>query len=273
MSLPRKSQRDRFIQAVWQRYQEAGRHDLPWRKTRNAYRILVSEVMLQQTQVERVRGYWTAFLKRFPDPAALAASSPGDVIAAWQGLGYNRRALALRLAMQEVVERHGGKIPRERDALLALPGIGPYTADAVRAFAWDEPGTLLETNVRTALIHHFFKDSESVSDRELAEVLSSVQDDARPREFWWALMDYGAHLKATVGNLSRKSVVYARQKPFAGSDRQLRGRIIRLLLQGPRSLAKMRESLGDDERLERILGALTAEGFLMYDRKRYDLAR
>lgn len=270
--LPRKSVRETFVRDVWDAYRERGRHDLPWRKTRDPYRILVSEVMLQQTQVERVRGYYARFLERFPDIGALAAAPASAVVGAWQGLGYNRRALALQRAAREVVARHGGKLPRAYEELVALPGIGPYTAGAVRAFAWNEPGVLLETNVRAAYLDRFFKGREAVPDRDLVPVIEATADREKPREWYWALMDYGARLKATTGNATRRSKTYARQKPFAGSDRQLRGRVLRLVAERPRTRAELREATGEDERLARVIEALTAEGFLAYTARRYALA-
>lgn len=271
MPLPRKSARDAFVRDVWTQYRTSGRHDLPWRKTRDPYRILVSEVMLQQTQVERVRGFYVRFLERFPDIQSLAASPASSVVSAWQGLGYNRRALALHRAAKAVVAEHGGKLPKSYDALVALPGIGPYTAGAVRAFAWNQPGVLLETNVRAAYIDRFFPKSEKVADRELAPIIEATVDATSPREWYWALMDYGARLKATKGNATRRSASYATQKRFEGSERQLRGKVLHLVTASPRTPVQLHELLGD-ERLERVLEALTREGFLAYTGRRYALA-
>jgi len=263
----------RFRRAVRAHYREHGRHDLPWRHTEDPYGILVSEVMLQQTQAERVRGYFPAFLARFPEPRALAGAPVADVLAAWQGLGYNRRALALQKAAVVIVERHGGTVPQGREDLLALPGVGPYTAGAVRAFAWNLPGILVETNVRTAHIHHFFPDAERVGERELAELIGASLPPRDPRAWYWALMDYGAHLKRTVGNANRASASYARQERFEGSDRQLRGRVLRVLLEGPADEAGLRERLGGDPRLARVLAALTGEGFVRYHDGRHEIPR
>lgn len=271
MPLPRKSAREAFVRDVREAYRARGRHDLPWRKTRDPYRILVSEVMLQQTQVERVRGHYARFLERFPGVADLAAAPASSVIAAWQGLGYNRRALALHRAAREILARHGGKVPRAYADLVALPGVGPYTAAAVRAFAWNEPGVLLETNVRAAYIERFFPEAERVGDRELAPIVEATADAEDPRTWYWALMDYGAEAKALRGNATRRSAGYAKQKRFEGSDRQLRGRVLRLLAEGPRTRAQLRAALPDG-RLDRILEALTREGFLAYTGRRYALA-
>lgn len=272
MPLPRKSSRDAFVRDVRAAYAAHGRHDLPWRKTRDPYRILVSEVMLQQTQVERVRGFYVRFLERFPDFATLAAAPASAVIGAWQGLGYNRRALALQRTAREVVARFGGRLPRRYEDLVALPGIGPYTAGAVRAFAWNEPGVFLETNVRAAYLDRFFPDSERVHDRDLVPLVEATLDREDPRAWYWALMDYGAHLKATKGNATRRSAAYARQSRFAGSDRQLRGRLLRLLADEPRTAEDLAVLDPDPERLARILGDLEREGFLNLRRGRYRLA-
>lgn len=271
MPLPRKAVRDAFVKEVWASYAERGRHDLPWRKTRNPYRILVSEVMLQQTQVERVRGFYARFLEAFPDIATLAAAPASAVIRAWQGLGYNRRALALHKAAKAVLETHAGKLPRSEEALRALPGIGPYTAAAIRAFAWNEPGVLLETNVRAAYLDRFFPGRDKVPDAELVPVIEATQDTERPREWYWALMDYGARIKAERGNATRRSATYARQGSFAGSDRQVRGRVLRVLAEGPRTAKELAGAVPDD-RLPRILAALADEGFLAYSGGRYALA-
>ena len=146
----------KFKDTVWKYYREHGRSDLPWRKTTDPYRILVSEVMLQQTQVERVIPYYTRFLKKFPTVRALAKAPLSQVLIAWQGLGYNRRAKMLHEAAKEVVRGHGGLFPRTALELEKLPGVGPYTAHAVAAFAYNEDGICIETNIRTAVTHHFF---------------------------------------------------------------------------------------------------------------------
>ena len=229
--------------------------DLPWRQTRDPYRIWLSEVMLQQTQVPRVETRWPEWLERFPSVFALAEASTADVLAAWQGMGYNRRALALKAAAEEVVRAYDGEFPHDAAALTALPGIGPATAQGIRSFAFDLPGVYLETNVRTVFLHHFFPDVPAVPDKELvplvqaacpvapARTADSRQDsepaaafappqDAEdtPRAWYYALLDYGAHLKKTVPNPSRRSKTYTRQSKFEGSRRQKRAEVVRILL-------------------------------------------
>ena len=220
--------------------------DLPWRRTRDPYGIWLSEVMLQQTQVARVMTRWGEWLERFPTVEALAQASVSDVLAAWQGMGYNRRALALKSAAEAVVREHGGVFPRDAAALKALPGIGPATAQGIRSFAFDLPGVYLETNVRTVILHHFFPDVPGVPDRELVPLVEASCPDAStgergafatpqdaddtPRAWYYALLDYGAYLKKTIPNPSRRSSSYTRQSRFEGSRRQKRAHIVRMLL-------------------------------------------
>lgn len=209
--------------------------DLPWRRTRDPYAIWISEVMLQQTQTSRVDGRWQRWLERFPTPVALAAAAPADVLDEWQGLGYNRRALALHRAAQAIAAL-GGELPAETKALEALPGIGPATAAGIRAFAFDLPSVYLETNVRSVLLHELFLAAESVPDRELVPILrATCPDDAHdpaddPRTWYYALLDYGAYLKRSVPNPSRRSRGHARQSRFEGSHRQKRAELLRALL-------------------------------------------
>lgn len=222
--------------------------DLPWRRTRDPYAIWISEVMLQQTQVSRVDGRWQRWLERFPTPAALAAAEPADVLDEWQGLGYNRRALAVHRAAQAVCEA-GGQMPVAERDLVALPGIGPATAAGIRAFAFNLHGVYLETNVRTVLLHELFAGREGVSDRELvpladltcppdgrdgagldASLPTSANAPDDPRTWYYAMLDYGAYLKRTVPNPSRRSSSHTRQSRFEGSHRQKRAEMVRLLL-------------------------------------------
>ena len=216
--------------------------DLPWRNTRDPYEIWLSEVMLQQTQVARVAQRWGAWLERFPGVADLAAAPVGGVLAAWQGMGYDRRALAVKSAAEQVVERYDGAFPRETEALVALPGIGPATAQGIRAFAFDLPGVYLETNVRSVFLHELFPDAVGVPDRELKPLVEAAcpgegapyavpQDaDDSPRSWYYALLDYGAYLKQTLPNPSRRSAGHVRQSAFTGSRRQKRAELVRLLL-------------------------------------------
>lgn len=216
---------------VWEHYRKYGRHDLPWRKTRDPYRILVSEVMLQQTQVPRVISKYREFLEKFPTLPALARSSLRDVLVVWQGLGYNRRAKMLHAAAIKVCEEYGGVLPCSEEELMRLPGVGYYTARAVCAFAFDKEGGMVETNIRTVLFHHLVPDRTDVSDNELLELSAELCPQGCAREWYAALMDYGAHLKERGVRLNARSKHYAKQSRFEDSDRQIRGAIVRLLTQ------------------------------------------
>lgn len=220
--------------------------DLPWRNTRDPYGIWISEVMLQQTQVPRVLARWGAWLDRFPSVQALAQAPVADVLEEWQGMGYNRRALALKGAAEAIVAEYDGEIPQDTRRLCALPGIGPATAQGIRSFAFDLPGVYLETNVRTVFLHHFFPDVPGAPDRELVPLIQAAcpagedaagdlfaiaqDENDTPRSWYYALLDYGAHLKKTVPNPSRRSSSYTRQSAFEGSRRQKRAHIVRMLL-------------------------------------------
>ncbi len=226
---------DEFRARVLGRGRELYR-DLPWRRTRDPYAVWISEVMLQQTQVSRVDGRWQRWLERFPTIDALAAAATADVLDEWQGLGYNRRALALLRAAQAVADA-GGRLPHEVAELVALPGIGPATAAGIRAFAFDLPGVYLETNVRTVFLHELYPTAAAVPDRELAPLVEATcPKDAHdpsdsPRSWYFALLDYGAYLKRTVPNPSRRSTTHVRQTRFEGSHRQKRAMVVRLLLE------------------------------------------
>jgi A/G-specific adenine glycosylase len=252
------------FRALVYRHYRANRRPMPWRETRDPYRILVSEVMLQQTRVERVRAKYAEFTDRFPDAATLAAAPLADILAVWQGLGYNRRALALKRAAEAVTTAHGGEFPRFVTELERLPGIGPYTARAVATFAWGETHPFIETNIRAVYIHCFFHDGDKVHDRELLPLVEATLDRNAPREWYYALMDYGVMLKKTLPNPGRRSAHHVRQSPFEGSNRELRSRLLRTVLVAPgKTAAELAESLAEPtERVAKNLKALAAEGLV-----------
>lgn len=215
--------------------------DLPWRRTYDPYAIWISEVMLQQTQVSRVDGRWQRWLERFPTVDALAASAPSDVLEEWQGLGYNRRALSVHRAAQAISEA-GGVFPQDQKELVKLPGIGPATAAGIRAFAFNLHGVYLETNVRTVFLHELYPQAEGVPDSELiplveltcprstTSALDAAVGELTPRSWYYTLLDYGAYLKKTMPNPSRRSKSHVKQTRFEGSHRQKRAELLRVLL-------------------------------------------
>lgn len=216
-------------------YRHHGRHTLPWRQTANSYAIAVSEIMLQQTQVDRVIDKYRQWLKRFPSVATLARARRASVLRAWQGLGYNRRALFLHQAAGIVHRQYGDDWPTDVPTLETLPGFGPYTAKAVAVFAGNYPAVLIETNIRRVYLHFFFPRRHQVADKQLVPIITQTLDRRNPRRWYSALMDYGAVALAAVPNPNRRSRHYVRQSPFAGSARQLRGQIIRALTSRPHS--------------------------------------
>ena len=226
-----------FRAKIYRHFRLNGRR-LPWRRTRDPYRILISEVMLQQTQVERVKSFYAAFLKRFPTVLSLSRAPLVDVLSVWQGLGYNRRAKFLRDAARTIVARHGGRVPRDLAALRALPGVGPYTAGAVRAFAWNEVTPVIETNIRNVFTYEFFPHRRKVSDAELTPLVEATLDRKNPRRWYAALMDYGAALKKRERGLNAKNAHYVKQEPFKNSLREVRGNILAVLTRERRALTE-----------------------------------
>ncbi|HUC01509.1 MAG TPA: A/G-specific adenine glycosylase [Candidatus Paceibacterota bacterium] len=255
-----------FKRTIWAHYRRTGRATLPWRHTRDPYAIFISEVMLQQTQVTRVEGYYAKWLARFPDFSALARARTADVLAVWQGLGYNRRALFLKRAAEIVVKKYGGSLPRDRAALQALPGIGKGTSGSLMVFAFDEPEVFIETNIRRVFIHFFFPRKKYVTDAELERYIKSSLDRKRPREWYWALMDCGAAMKRE--NPNRRSAHYKKQAKFEGSQRQLRGRLLRLMVSAPKrgeiDVRELPAMIGvATARIRKAIVGLEKEGFIV----------
>lgn len=253
----------RFQSIIYEFYGANGR-SFSWRETSDPYAILVSEVMLQQTQTARVEPKYLEFVSRWPDFASLARAELGEVYPIWQGLGYNRRALGLIRAARMVTEQYSGRLPRNPDELVKLPGIGPATAGAICAYAFGLPVPFIETNIRRTVIHFFFESRTDVADAEIQPFVTATLDHRDPRNWFYALTDYGAYLKAALINPNRRSRAYVRQSAFEGSDRQIRGRILSELsrqgrLAGPDLYARMPFS---EERLTSCLTALVEEGMV-----------
>jgi A/G-specific adenine glycosylase len=233
------------------KFYKTNRRDLPWRKTRDPYKILVSEVMLQQTQVERVIPKYKAFLKEFPTAKRLADAKLSKVLSLWQGLGYNRRAKYLHSCAKALSKNssrpslrgYPQNFSRESFASLPekLPGVGPYTRAAVEAFAHNRPSVFIETNIRTVFTHFYFPHKEGVADAELLPLIERDLKSSKmePRDFYAALMDYGSYLKKSGVKINSQSKHYVKQKKFKGSNREMRGAILRELLKKPQTLQQL----------------------------------
>ncbi len=260
----------KFVREVWDYYNREGRRSLPWRNLkkslsadRQAYHILVSEIMLQQTQVDRVIPKYKSFLKRFPTLKKLSEATLGEVLIEWQGLGYNRRAKMLHECAKEITKKFRGRTPKSLEELMTLPGIGPYTAGAVMAFAYNEPVSIIETNIRTVFIHHFFNDEVDISDAQVLHLNGILLDKKNPREWYYALMDYGTYIKKEFGNPNSRSKHYTKQTTFVGSDRQIRGAILRLLTKGNVTRAMLLKKLSfEDIRIDAQIQNLMGEGMI-----------
>lgn len=245
--------------------------EMPWRKTRDPYRVLVSEIMLQQTQVERVLKKYPEFIRAFPDLSALSEAPLSKVLRVWQGMGYNRRALMLRRLAETVVREYSGRLPDDPEELIKLPGIGPYSASAIYTFVHDRPSLFIETNIRRVYIHFFFDGREQVRDNEIVPVLEKTMDRKNPRDWYYALMDYGVKLKKEVKNPNRRSAHYQKQSAFHGSTRQVRGMILRALLKTPGMTkdALRKKMHAAPENVDQILGSLLKENFIIRTGSRY----
>lgn len=244
-----------FLDAVWE-YYARNKRELPWREEPfDGYKILVSEMMLQQTQVPRVIPKYESFLRRFPNIENLADAAFGDVIREWSGLGYNRRAKYLHEAAKVLRSKSQ---PWNIEDLLGCKGIGKNTSAAIMVYTYNQPLVFIETNIRTVYIHHFFTEQDEVADTDIAGMLAQTLDREHPREFYYALMDYGSFLKKEVGNVSRSSAHYVKQSVFHGSKRQVRGVVLRQLMDGPRSLEDLRAVISDN-RLTGVLDSLVNE--------------
>jgi len=260
-----------FQEIVWQYSREYGRQGLPWREDPSAYNVVVSELMLQQTQVDRVVPKFLDFTRRFPDFVSLASAPLSDVLIAWQGLGYNRRAKYLHELAKTVSQF--GVLPHTIDELVRLPGIGKNTAGAILAYAFDQPVVYIETNIRTVFLHHFFADTFDVSDSELLPIIEQTLDVSEPRAWYSALMDYGTHLKKQGLGRIDASKHYKKQPKFEGSVRQMRGAILRALTAGSLSRENLETKMNNDVRVDEALRQLLHERLVVHDSTTYELAK
>lgn len=268
-----------LVNLVIAHYKENARA-LPWRLPDsfgnfNPYHILVSEIMLQQTQVSRVTPKYQDFITRFPTVQSLAKASLAEVLIYWQGLGYNRRAKFLHQSAKQLVAEHKGELPSSAELLVQLPGVGINTAGAIVAYAFNQPVSFIETNIRTVFIHCLFPGQVEVSDPALMpyidEALEIATKHVSVREWYWALMDYGSHLKVTHKNPSRGSKHYTKQSRFSGSKREIRGKILRQLAVEPTDFVRLQEVVEYDLRLNDVIENLVQEGLIYHDGARYFL--
>ena len=270
-----------FRREVWNYYKKNARNDLPWRKTTDPYKILVSEIMLQQTQVPRVIEKYRSFIKKFPTVEALARSNLAQVLKEWNGLGYNRRAKYLHDAARVIVNEYVGNLKKALEH--PLSGVGPYTRAAVGTFAFNEPHAMIETNIRSAIIHHFFpvstksKRGESLlEDAKVMRIAALASEGQDPRTWHWALMDYGSHLKRTGVRNNDRSAHYVKQSKFEGSLRQFRGAILRELHRGSTSLRTLISRLNPDEQglplLKKALAGLERDGLIKKEKGKWRIA-
>lgn len=288
-----------FRQFISDFYKHHGRA-FPWRETTDPYAIWVSEIMLQQTQTERVIPKYNRFLQTFPTVQHLAKTSTQLLLDHWLGLGYNRRALNLKRTAEAIATQYHGQFPSNLETLLSLPGIGPYTARAIRVFAFNQPEALIETNVRTVFIYHFFSGiyhdtinfrlsglsgirigngipnektpieenyytkDEQIPDSQILPLLQQSLDPASPRSWFYGIMDYGVIIKKLIGNHSTRSRHYTRQSKFQGSHRQKRALILRTVTNGVGDLQQIITITHlPPEIVTQIINELSSEGFLV----------
>lgn len=252
-----------FTKTVYDYYRVYGRSSLPWRQLNNLnqldpYVVLISEIMLQQTQVNRVVPKFNSFISAFPCFQDLADAPLAEVLREWSGLGYNRRAKFLHEAVRMIQTDFNGVFPKTIEALVKLPGVGKNTAAAVLVYSFNIPHVFIETNIRSVYLHHFFQDQQSVEDSKLLPIIQSSLDVNNPRIWYWALMDYGSHLKSTVVNPNRRSSHYVKQSAFIGSNRRIRGQVLKALTKQPHTALQL-QNIVKDSRLLTVLDDLTKE--------------
>lgn len=254
----------RFVLAYFKKH---GR-DFPWRRTKDPYKILVSEVMLQQTQTERVLVKYAEFLKVFPTWTALSNATPADVVKVWMGLGYYRRAFNLHKAAQSVCRDYGGKPPRTAESLRGLPGVGSYTAAAVAAFAFGEAVPMIETNIRSVYLYAFFPGVSEVSDREVLAKVVETMWAKDPRTWFYALMDLGVELKKRTKGINTRSKHHVKQSKFQGSQRQVRAAVLKLIVarEGIRKKELKQQLSYEPQKVDKAIFDLESEGLVVTDR-------
>ncbi len=251
-----------FQKIVYEHFATYGRH-FPWRETTDRYAVMVCEVMLQQTPVTRVVEKYPKFLKQFPTLESLSRAKLGTILKAWSGLGYNKRAYYLWQTARIITSKGGVTMLTTIDEWQQLPGIGINTAAAIMAFADNQPVVFIETNIRSVMLEHFFKERVGVTDAQLLDYVATTLDRFHPRKWYNAMMDYGAWLKRKRVNPSRRSAHYKRQTPFTGSNRQVRGMIIAQLNQGELTMTELcRKMETEPKKIKAAIKELLREGLV-----------
>ena len=255
---------DLFQKMIYDYYKNHKRK-FPFRENITPYNVLVSEIMLQQTQTRRVSEKYLKFKKKFPDFLSLSIASLEDVLKEWKGLGYNRRAIALKTIADTVIKDFEGKLPDSIDILKSFPQIGHNTASSIITFAFNKSTAFIETNIRRVYIYFFFPNKSKIDDKEILPIVKKSVDNVNPREWYYALMDYGVMLKKAHPELNKKSTHYRKQAPFKGSTRQIRGKILELLIQqGKMEIKNIQSAFDSNEQKEikNTLNQLEKEGFI-----------
>ena len=258
-----------FKKIIWDYYHNHGRH-FEWRNENDPYKIFISEVMLQQTQTLRVAKKYPEFIARFNSFDSLAQASLKEVLFYWQGLGYNRRGKYLHEAAKAIMHNYKGIIPPCPTKLSELPGIGKATAGSISAFAFNMPTVFIETNIRTVFIYFFFKNQEKISDKDILCLIKGSLDLEQPRHWYYALMDYGVMLKKKIVNPNRKSLHYKIQSKFKGSNREIRGRILKILTHASEPMhveEVIKNSNSDALRTQNIINQLEKEKLIFVRKK------
>lgn len=251
-----------FQKKVWDFY-KANKRDLPWRNTNDPYNIFISEVMLQQTQVNRVIEKYNDWIKTFPDFQTLSQAKLTQVLRLWSGLGYNRRGKFLYESAKMITTNWRGQVPKDPEELVKLPGIGKATAASIIVFSYNKPLVFIETNIRRVFIHEFFKDQRDISDKDILLLVAQTLDRKSSREWYYALMDYGSFLGKTIENPNRRSKAYSKQSNFSGSVRQVRGEILRIISKGPMTISGIENKItGNMDHFHTALNQLLSESFL-----------
>lgn len=261
-----------FQNIIYSYFNQYGR-DFPFRNEINPYNVVISEIMLQQTQTNRVVEKFQQFIQKFPDFQSLANAPLNEVLKVWQGLGYNRRAVALKKIAERVVNEFDGILPADIDILKSFPQIGHNTASSIVAFAFNMPTFFIEVNIRRVYIYYFFPGKSSIKDSAIVPIVRKTLDSSNVRKWYYALTDYGVMLKKTHPELNKRSAHYRKQAKFKGSNREVRGKILKLLIASS-SLTEVeifKELKINSKKLKEILNLLIKEGFIKQEKHGFSI--